>query len=115
MVSHSVSSWPGGGRRSSSVCGMWLRGPGRAQQRFYLAAVPAVQKTVQGELRSAKGDARGQPEILALGIIATVDLRERLGAHHGPEGVQIRKTTGLAAVGQHFRGVLRIQIVGQAL
>ena len=67
MVSHSVSSWPGAGRRSSSVCGMALRCSERAQQRRYLAAVPSQQKTVQGELRSAKGDARGQPEILAGG------------------------------------------------
>src|ERR1700733_5895656 len=115
MVSHSVSAWPGEGMRSSSVCGMWLRGSEGAQQRRYLPAVTSQQKTVQGELRSAKRDARGQAEILAGLTVPAVDGRTVLRTHDGPECVQIGETAALAATGQYFRGVFAVQVLGETL
>src|SRR5271170_2567003 len=84
-----------------------------AQQRRYLAPVPARQKTVQGELGSAKRDACGEAEILALGIISAGDGGQSLGGDGISECVQVRETTALAAVGQHLGPVFAAQIDGQ--
>src|ERR1700733_11394145 len=93
---------------------MSLKCPERAQQRRHLAAGASIQKTVQGELGSAKRDPGSEAEKLARVSEPRRKLL-RILSKHGVQRIRVRKTSGLAAVGQHCVGVFAAQVVCEAL
>src|ERR1700678_3216228 len=93
---------------------MSLRCPERAQQRCHLTAGASIQKTVQGELGSAKRDPASQAEKLA-GVRELVGYSRSGFAEHGGERLNVGEAAAFAAVDQRLVAVFAAQAVGETL
>src|SRR5271154_1631506 len=86
-----------------------------AQQRRNLTAGRSIQKTVQGELGSAKRDARRKAKIRARVGVPICDTCRHRGTQHVGEGLLVGEAAALALAGKQLGCVVATQIFRKAL